>query len=833
MKRLGYKNSEWFEVAFGILLLAFGMGVSIFGFENQIDGYIAGASMLSVAGIFLSHVLVRQRWLRVSLLSLGVLGGLGIVTLAILAYDITLFILMSAWVYGLILSDDGVIRGLEDSKSSNKIRPDLLTTIIGFALFGIGTAFAGTSLMAGWFIPHINLILFGSGLFLITSFFFVFIGAGLALSELRGWTPSRKVIMRFIAVVALVVLGATYAISEVYLSSLIFFVTALLLAFGKYGHVIYVIPKNIASATQENLMVRSYQHVGRITLWLIVMLLGGASIYDNITSPIIFVAFALVVIATIFFYRTMSIERYTKAHYLYALIVISTGFNINWWYHGALESRFTLISFSLVLAAAVILKSRWVIIMGLVVWSVPALDILFSAHGHTHDWETFGYFSISLLIVCLYAYFISQQQSRFNKMFNDEHLALTVVLEKEKKSRVQLGAKTKKITASNKELVEMRSALLNVLEDVENSNRQLLINHHRQDAVLSSIGEGLIASDTEGKIILANPASLNILSATHADIIGKSIESVLKFYLGDSQVLDTAVFEETWSGKASRLKDELFLIGNSGKRTPIAGEASPFFDDREHISGIVVVFRDVTEEREIEQQKSSFITVASHQLRTPINAVRWYVDLLLEGDAGKLSKQQKEFLTDISTSIVRMATLIDDLLQVSRAEEGRLDLSLENMSIHKLTEDALREITVITKTRNQAFEVDISNDLPEVYVDKKMVGEVLENLLSNAVKYTPDGGKVGLRVTRSKTDIQFEIWDTGYGIPKEHQHHVFEKFFRGKRAVTMETEGTGLGLYIAKHIIETSKGTIWFESEEGKGSRFFFTLPTAKTINTA
>jgi len=115
--------------------------------------------------------------------------------------------------------------------------------------------------------------------------------------------------------------------------------------------------------------------------------------------------------------------------------------------------------------------------------------------------------------------------------------------------------------------------------------------------------------------------------------------------------------------------------------------------------------------------------------------------------------------------------------------------------------------------------------VPEINTDRKAIAEVLGNLLSNAVKYTPEGGKLGLRIAPAPEGVQFEIWDTGYGIPTEHQHHVFEKFYRGKRAVTLETEGTGLGLYIAKRIIDACKGRIWFESHEGKGSRFFVELP--------
>lgn len=831
MRRPGYGQSEWFEISSGILLLFIAGGVSLFGGRGGLNGLFFGILIVGFASIFLSQVFIRQRWIRLFLISSGISAQLYVAFFALSTKDIIFFLLMVGWIFGMLISDKGVIEGLVKEGNAKKgFRPDLLAVVSGVTLLLIGTILTGASLWTEWLLPHTNHLLLGNSLYLIIAFVYVFAGVGLTIAELREWRSVHRLVMRALVAVLFGVIGTSYILAGSFIPATAFIGIALLTIIGKFAHRVHVEPAGIEGGSEENKMVYAYERAGRITIWLIILLFGFSSIIDNDSNPISFIAFCLIGLVSVLYYHLAPIAKYTKKNYLISLFVVTIAFDVYWWAHGALESSFTLLSFVLVVAAGVVVRPLWIVLMAGVVWFVPLANTLLASE---YDLQKLGYYTISLMIITLYTFLTGERRINVIDELAKVNASMKESLTKEAKIQEQLVGKTKNVEKANKELVEMRSALLNVLEDVEKSNRQLKIDHHRQDAVFSSIGEGLVASDKNGKIILANLTATKILSVKLEDIVGKSIESVLKFYQPDSDILDTSVFDEVWSGKNGKLKDNLFLLNKEGRRIPIAGEASPFLDDREHISGIVLAFRDVTLEREIAQQKSSFISVASHQLRTPINAVRWYVDLLLGGDAGKLSKQQHEFIADISTSVVRMASLIDDLLKVSRAEEGKMHVDFEVVSPKNLVESSITEITAVTKSRKQRFEIEIPDDISDVRTDKENIREVLKNLLSNAAKYTPDGGKLGLRVSRSEKGVQFEIWDTGYGIPKEHQHHVFEKFYRGKRAVTMETVGTGLGLYIAKHIIEACNGSIWFESTEGEGSRFFFVLPAAEELKQA
>lgn len=240
------------------------------------------------------------------------------------------------------------------------------------------------------------------------------------------------------------------------------------------------------------------------------------------------------------------------------------------------------------------------------------------------------------------------------------------------------------------------------------------------------------------------------------------------------------------------------------------------------------------EREQIEKMKSEFVSVASHQLRTPLTGIKWFAELMLRGKAGVVSESQKDFLQQIHDSNERMIALVEDLLNVSRIETGtKFEIKKVPTNVVEIIDSLTTDLVglahkhEVTLEKSGAF--PITYELP---FDADKIRQVFANLLSNAVKYSKKGGKVivDLKDTRAENKVLITVKDTGLGIPKKQQSRMFEKFFRADNVQTAETEGTGLGLYIAKAIIEGHGGKIWFESEENVGTTFFVELPTNRSI---
>lgn len=241
-----------------------------------------------------------------------------------------------------------------------------------------------------------------------------------------------------------------------------------------------------------------------------------------------------------------------------------------------------------------------------------------------------------------------------------------------------------------------------------------------------------------------------------------------------------------------------------------------------------LVSRFVGQIASLNRMKSEFVAVASHQLRTPISAIRWEVELLLNKMKDGLNKSQIEKIENIAQLSHRMTRLINDLLDVARIDQGKLILKRQNFNLVKLAKEILDESIIAYEMRHIAVSFDTEEGLPDVFGDSEKVRLALDNLISNAFKYTTSGGKIRVGLFKKGENIVFEVDDNGVGIPEEQLARVFEKFFRSDNAIKYQTEGTGLGLYISKNIIEQLGGRIWFQSIENVGSKFSFSLPVTK-----
>lgn len=391
---------------------------------------------------------------------------------------------------------------------------------------------------------------------------------------------------------------------------------------------------------------------------------------------------------------------------------------------------------------------------------------------------------------------------RENKKFQEE-------LERRVKEKtLEISGKTHELEASGK-------ALMNILEDIDEAKRSAEAEKNKTLAIITNFADGLLFFGKNSELSLVNPQAETILNVKKENIIGKAIAR-LALLPAIGQII--SLLDDK---KQTILRNEIEIREGQNLEASII----PVMIAEEFL-GTMVIIHDVTREKLIEKMKTEFVSLTAHQLRTPLSAIKWTLRMFLDGDLGQITEEQKNFLQKTYSSNERMIHLINDLLNVTRIEEGKF--------IHKLTPTQISDIvqTVINSFRDKMKfkKIDFQYILPKKKIplaklDSEKMNIAITNLLDNAVDYTPNNKKIIIELSFDKNKIQFMIEDSGIGIPKDQQHRIFSKFFRGENVIKMETDGTGLGTFIAKNIIEAHNGKIWFESEEGKGTAFYFTLP--------
>jgi PAS domain S-box-containing protein len=345
----------------------------------------------------------------------------------------------------------------------------------------------------------------------------------------------------------------------------------------------------------------------------------------------------------------------------------------------------------------------------------------------------------------------------------------------------------------------------------------------KDDAILSSIGEGMIVTDSSGYIMLINQVAGELLGIDTKTALGKKA-SEYQLSGADGKPLPTK--DQPLSAALARgekITQSVEAVIGGVKKT-INVTATPVIEN-DHIIGAIQIIRDITKEKEVDRMKTEFISIASHQLRTPLSAIKWFSEMLLGGDAGKLKDDQHEFVHNIAASTERMIELVNSLLNISRMESGRIIVEPKPTDLSELVSGIINDLKGKTEERKQTLIISVHKDLPKISLDQRLIGQVYLNLLTNAIKYTPKGGEISVIISRKGEDVISQVTDNGYGIPKSEQGKMFQKFFRATNVAKEETDGTGLGMYLVKAVIESSGGKIWFESEEGKGTTFWFSLP--------
>ena len=359
--------------------------------------------------------------------------------------------------------------------------------------------------------------------------------------------------------------------------------------------------------------------------------------------------------------------------------------------------------------------------------------------------------------------------------------------------------------------------------------KQQQVEAAKSQAILEGVADGVVVADANGQIILFNAAAERILELPREQAIGRSIREMLGLYGVEGRAWLAAM--EEWAQQAREHAPEDFLAERLelGQRV-VSVHASPVLRGGTDYLGTVSVFHDITAMVEADRAKSEFVSTVSHELRTPMTSIKGYADLVLMGAVGTLTEQQRHFMEIIRNNADRLTNLVNDLLDISRIESGRVELNLKAVHMHDLVDQVVGMLSGRAQGRQITLTEDVSPDLPAVWGDDARIVQILTNLVGNAIYYTPSGGKVHVSASLAGDMLQVDVADTGIGISEENKTKIFSRFFRADDPLVQETAGTGLGLPITASLVAMHGGEIWVESELGKGSTFSFTLPLASHV---
>lgn len=366
------------------------------------------------------------------------------------------------------------------------------------------------------------------------------------------------------------------------------------------------------------------------------------------------------------------------------------------------------------------------------------------------------------------------------------------------------------------------------------SKTELQNERMRSDVIVQNIGEGIIVTDPEGSVTFMNMAAERLLGWRASDVIGKSFLEVVPMIDASGELVEPQnrpLFHSLRTGLP--MSTIATYQTKDGHTIPVSVTGTPIIMN-DKVIGAIGTFRDFSEEQNVARAKSEFVTLASHQLRTPLSAVAWVSELLLSGDAGPLSPEQREHIQNIYRSNRRMTDLVGEMLLVASLDLNELPVRLKPVRIAEAAKEVLRDQLTIHKGKQLQIMELYDWSVPPVSCDEDILRLLLSNLLSNAMKYTPNQGKITLTVgvdhqqrLRDGSDgsVVITVHDNGYGIPEEATNKIFSKFFRADNILHRDTDGTGLGLYIVKSLIDYVGGRVTFTSTVGQGTAFTVVLP--------
>lgn len=374
--------------------------------------------------------------------------------------------------------------------------------------------------------------------------------------------------------------------------------------------------------------------------------------------------------------------------------------------------------------------------------------------------------------------------------------------------------------------------------ELEKTNSALTSNQSKEEALLSSIADGVYVVDMNRNLTMFNAAAEEMTGWTAKEAIGLKCWTVMN--LKNDQ--DVSICQKdcpamaVWNTGNNVIRDDTCFVKHRGKKSAqISSSYAPIKDAQGRLTGAICVFRDITQQKELERQRNEFVSTASHELRTPITAMEGYMELIENDKICKTDDKAKEYIAKARSTAQGMSNLVKNLLSVTKIEEGRIQTNVTKFSIHDLVSEVIEGMQAAAQNKGLELklieaphqtvkgEKAIGRSL-NVVADREQIKEVLFNLVENGLKFTSEGG-VSIWIEYDTDFATVCISDTGIGIPTDGQKHLFEKFYRVDNTATREVGGTGLGLFITRAIVELFGGKIWIESQVGKGTKFFFTIP--------
>lgn len=334
------------------------------------------------------------------------------------------------------------------------------------------------------------------------------------------------------------------------------------------------------------------------------------------------------------------------------------------------------------------------------------------------------------------------------------------------------------------------------------------------EKIFNKLNDGIIVFDETKRVSLINLAAKKFFSLNE-DILGKRIEEFVGFpRLQNIFFVLGKELKEVFR-KEIRLEEDLIL-----ELTSI-----PLIEKEKRISTIVVL-HDITREKTVDKLKSEFLSISAHQMRTPLASLKWSLETILKSKSDTFDDIKRQIIKKALEAVERMLSLVNELLDVAAIEEGRCIYKMVPTDFEELVISTINIFEDKIKEKEIQFEFQApAKKLPRIKIDPKRMSLVLQNLLDNAIRYNYIGGRIKISLEAKEGEIEFKISDSGIGIPQEQQRNIFQKFFRAENALKRETEGSGIGLYVAKNIVQAHGGKIWFESKEGEGTTFYVHLP--------
>ncbi len=355
---------------------------------------------------------------------------------------------------------------------------------------------------------------------------------------------------------------------------------------------------------------------------------------------------------------------------------------------------------------------------------------------------------------------------------------------------------------------------------------EVRLQQTRLAQIFDSTSDGILLVGPDGQVETANRRAGDMLGLDATDLVGAELTELLA-----GQRNEGAEYQRMFAALRSLVDDPEH--GGAGDlelralRRTLHWVSQPTKDSAGSTCGFTLTFHDVTHEREVSRMKSDFVSFVTHQLRTPLAGIRWMLELAAEDP--DLPADAASYIQDAREAAQRLIQLVNDLLDVSRLERGKLTVTATPLDLGELTRGVLTETAGLVQEKGHRVSLAGDADAPRVLADPQLIRQVVMNLVSNAIKYTPAAGTIEVRLEPDGPALRWSIRDSGIGVPASSQPKLFEKFYRADNVVTLETEGTGLGLYLVRLIMEQLGGRVWCQSEEGAGATFLFTLPLAET----